>query len=64
MSTKAIGIALIVIGVLALAVSLLADYIGLGSGVAIIGWKQLLGAGLGLVVAIVGIVLALRKKKS
>jgi len=64
MSTKTIGIALIVIGVLVLAVSLLADYLGLGSGPAGIGWKQLIGAGVGLVVAVVGVVLALRKKKS
>ncbi|NCP16691.1 hypothetical protein GW866_06580 [bacterium] len=48
MSTKTIGIALIAIGVLVLAVSLLADYIGLGFG---------------LVVAVVGVVLTLRKKK-
>ena len=64
MSTKPIGIALIVIGVLMLAVSLLADYIGLGSGPAIIGWRQLIGAGIGLVVAVVGVILAFRKKKS
>ena len=64
MSTKTIGIALIAIGVLVLAVSLLADYIGLGSVPAGIGWKQLLGAGIGLVVAVVGVVLTLRKKKS
>ena len=64
MSTKTIGIALIIIGVLVLAVSLLADYIGLGSGPAGIGWMQLIGVGVGLVVAVVGIVLALRQKKS
>ena len=64
MSTKTIGLALIIIGVLVLAVSLLADYIGLGSGPAGIGWKQLLGAGIGLVAAIVGVVLSLRQKKS
>jgi uncharacterized membrane protein YccC len=64
MSTKTIGIALIAIGLLVLAVSLLADYIGLGSGPAGIGWKQLIGVGFGLVVAVVGVVLALRQKKS
>jgi hypothetical protein len=64
MSIKTIGIALVAIGVLVLAISLLADYIGLGSGPAEIGWKQLIGASVGLVVAVVGVVLALRKKKS
>jgi hypothetical protein len=64
MSIKAIGLALIVIGTLMLATSLLADYIGLGSGPAEIGWVQLLGAGLGLVLAVVGVILTLQKKKS
>jgi hypothetical protein len=64
MSTKTIGIALVVVGVAALAVSLLADLIGLGSGQAIIGWKQWTGAGIGLVIAVSGVFLALRKKKS
>jgi len=64
MSTKTIGIALIVMGALVLVISLLADYIGLGSGPVGIGWRQLTGAGVGLVVAIVGVVLTLRKKKS
>ena len=64
MSTKTIGIAFVVIGILVLEISLLADYIGLGSGPVEIGWKQLIGAGVGLVVAVVGVVLALRKKKS
>ena len=63
MSTKTIGIALIIIGVLVLAVSLLADYIGLGSVPAGMGGRQLLGVGVGLVVAVVGVVLTLRKKK-
>ncbi len=40
MSTKTIGLALLIIGILVLAVSLLADYLGLGSGPATIGWKQ------------------------
>jgi len=63
MSTKTIGIALIAIGVLVLAVSLLADYIGLGSGPVLALSDKLLGAGIGLVVAVVGVVLTLRKKK-
>jgi len=41
----------------------LADYIGLGSGPVGMGGRQLLGVGVGLVVAVVGVVLTLRKKK-
>lgn len=40
MSIKTNGLALIIIGILMLAVSLLADYLGLGSGPATVGWKQ------------------------
>jgi|GEM_PF-3315196 len=64
MSTKTIGIIVIVIGVLGLLVSLLADYIGLGVAPAKIGPRQLGAAGISLVVIIMGIVLSLRKKKS
>ena len=64
MSTKTIGLALIIIGILVLAVSLLADYLGLGSGPATFGWKQWLGAGVGMVVALTGLGVTLRRKKS
>ena len=53
MSKRTIGIGLIVIGVILLIVSLAADYLGIG-GAPGIGTKQLLGAGVGLVIAIVG----------
>ncbi|MDI6770440.1 MAG: hypothetical protein QMD04_12315 [Anaerolineales bacterium] len=64
MSTKTIGLALLIIGILVLAVSLLADYLGLGSGPVTFGWKQWLGAGVGLVVALAGLGFILRRKKS
>ena len=53
MSKKTIGIGLIVIGVILLIVSLAADSLGIG-GVPGIGIKQLAGAGVGLIIAIVG----------
>ena len=63
MSNKTSGVVLIVIGVIVLLVFLLADVLGLGSDRTTIGWIQLLGAAVGLVVAVVGIVLATRKEK-
>ena len=50
---KTIGIALIVIGVVALIVSLAADPIGLG-GAPGFGYKQIVGTVVGVVVAAVG----------
>ncbi len=63
MSNKSSGIVLIVVGVIVLLVFLLADVLGLGSDPTTIGWIQLLGAAIGLVLAIVGIVLATKKEK-
>lgn len=53
---------LIVLGGILLIVSLAADSLGIG-GAPGIGWKQLSGAGLGVILAIVGIWL-LRREKS
>jgi hypothetical protein len=53
MSKRTIGIGLVVIGVLVLIGSLGADVLGLG-GAPGIGWKQLIGAVIGLIVAIAG----------
>jgi len=53
MSKRTIGIGLVVLGVLVLIGSLGADVLGLG-GAPGIGWKQLIGAGIGLIVAIAG----------
>jgi hypothetical protein len=53
MSKRTIGIGLIVIGVIVLVVSLAADSLGIG-GAPGIGFKQIAGAILGLIVAIVG----------
>jgi len=60
MSKRTIGIVLVVIGVIVVIVSLAADALGIGSGGGI-GWKQLLGAAVGVVVVLGGGWLALRK---
>jgi cation transporter-like permease len=64
MSAKTIGLGLIVVGVVGLAVSLLADQIGIGQNPQVIGPIQLGGAALGLVVALIGVFLARRKAKA
>ena len=61
MSIKTIGVVLIIIGLVVVAVSLLADMLGIGNWTAAIGPRQLAGAAAGLVVAVVGLVLALWK---
>jgi len=63
MSKKNMGYGLIIIGILILVLSLSADLLGLGSGGNAIGWKQWLGAGIGLILAAVGVFLSLQRKK-
>ena len=54
MSKRTIGILIIVVGVLLVVASLAADLIGIGSGGGL-GWKQLLGAGVGVLVVAAGV---------
>ena len=54
MSKKTLGIILIILGVLLAIVSLAADVIGIGNGMGI-GWKQILGAVVGVLVAVGGV---------
>jgi hypothetical protein len=54
------AVVVLVVGVLVFLVSLTADVTGIGEGGAI-GWKQILGAVVGVVVAAIGMV-QLRKK--
>lgn len=54
------AVVVLVVGVLVFLVSLTADVTGIGEGGAI-GWKQILGAVIGVVVAAIGMV-QLRKK--
>lgn len=62
MSTKTIGFLLIALGVVVAVVSLAADMIGIGNRQGI-GWQQLLGIAVGVIVALVGIWLSLSKPK-
>jgi hypothetical protein len=59
-NNKVIGILMIVLGVALLAVSLLADSLGLG-GATGFGWKQILGSVVGAVATIAGLVIVLKK---
>ncbi len=68
MSRKTIGYGLLIIGILAFAVSLSADLLGFGSGphqfvLSQIGWRQWLVAGIGFIIAVVGLFLSLQRKK-
>lgn len=60
MSKNTLGIVLIVLAVIIIVGSLGAGYIGLSATTAI-GTKKILGAAVGLIVGIVGIVLMARK---
>ena len=57
---KTIGIASLVVGVILVIGALAADVIGIG-GAAGFGYKQIIGAVVGVVVAVVGFVLYSRK---
>ena len=60
-STKLIGIAVILVGIIALIICLLADVIGIGTQGDVFGYKQIIGIAVGAVALVVGIVLLLRK---
>jgi hypothetical protein len=61
MSTRYLGIAMIVIGVLVVLISVFADSFGIGAQASVFGWKQILGTVVGAVVCLAGIVVSLRK---
>ena len=61
MSKRTLGIVLIIVGVLIVLASLLADTIGIGSQPSVFGWRQILGAVIGAAVGIAGVVLAGRR---
>ncbi len=62
MSRRTLGRGLVVVGVILVLVSLLADVIGIG-GTDTFGWKQVVGVVAGGVVAIVGYFLAMWNPK-
>ncbi len=59
MSKRTIGYVLILLGVIILVLSLAADAIGIGGSPGI-GWKQLTGAAVGLLVALGGLYLTFK----
>jgi len=59
-NNRTIGVLMIVIGAVLLALSLLADGLGLGGAVGF-GWKQILGSAVGAAAVIAGLVLAVKK---
>lgn len=56
-TSKIIAIVLLVVGIAILLVSALGDIVGLGSAPNVFGYKQVAGAAVGGIVAIVGAVL-------
>jgi hypothetical protein len=63
MGGKTAGIVLLVVGIVVLLLSLLADVIGVG-GNPIFGRNQIMGTIAGAIVTVVGLVLTLRKQSS
>jgi membrane associated rhomboid family serine protease len=63
MGGKTAGIALLVVGIVVLLLSLLADSIGIGAN-PIFGRNQIIGTIAGAIVTVVGLVLTLRKQSS
>jgi Na+/H+ antiporter NhaA len=63
-SGKSLGVLLAVLGLGLLAVSLLADRLGVGAMPGVIGWKQILGAGIGVLLMAGGVFLARRRSPS
>ncbi len=57
---KMVGIALLIVGIIALVVGLFADSLGIG-GVPGLGYKQIVAAVVGVVLAIGGFVMMTRK---
>jgi preprotein translocase subunit Sec61beta len=58
---KTLYVAMIVAGVVILVLALAADYIGIGGATPQLGLLQIVGAIVGAVVAIAGLILTLRK---
>ena len=59
MSKKMLGVVFIILGAVVLVVSLAADAVGIGNATGI-GWKQILAAVIGALVALDGIFLVFR----
>jgi hypothetical protein len=64
MSTKTVGIILVVIGIVIALVSVLADSLGIGVQPATFGMRQWIGIIVGIVAIVVGVVLYMRAGRS
>jgi len=53
MSKKSLGLLVVIVGILLLLVSLIADYVGIGRSPGV-GWIQIVGAVVGVLLAVVG----------
>jgi hypothetical protein len=60
-STKILGIAFILVGVIVLIISFLADVVGIGGQSNVFGYKQIIGIAVGAVAVMAGLILLLRK---
>jgi hypothetical protein len=60
-STKIVGIAIILVGIIVLIISFLADVIGIGGQINVFGYKQIIGIAVGVVALVVGLILLVRK---
>ena len=63
MRDKVLSLVLLVVGIIILVVSLIADFIGIGRAPAGFGFKQILGTIIGAIVIIIGIVLTIKETK-
>jgi len=64
MSSRSLGIVLMVVGVLVGLAAVLADSLGIGGSPGTFGSRQLLGLGAGIVILVIGIFLYLRANQS
>ena len=60
---KTLGIICLIVGIIGLILSLIADPIGIGGSLGF-GWKQIVGTVVGVILGIVGLILSLKKQRS
>ena len=59
--TRILGIVITIIGIIVIGICLLADVMGIGSSKGVFGYKQIIGIIAGVIVAIAGIILIIKK---
>jgi hypothetical protein len=60
---KILGIICLIVGIIILVLSLIADSVGVGGSPGF-GWKQIVGAIVGVIIGIVGLILTFKKQPS